>query len=277
MHTPTISIRMHTPHHFFLRYLHKHDHGGDVVRILVTPHLTTEDLGHCIAQVLPPPLLERLHLPLMGLWVQESTDIFVPLAHLLHHATEYETSIFDLPFQRPPPAPLTNNNAPSSSNLKPTKGPWWYEWDILAVAAFAIFAVTLYFFKDPLEYVERMQERVVWVMEQLVRMFQSVLTAVVDTPLKRLYRDGPSILGGWEGMELAQICARITYHGDEAFWRRNLDECFRIFESKQASVLSFQTPLLQLFLVYYIRFILRAHALRYKWRPDREMMEVYQG
>jgi hypothetical protein len=26
MHTPTISIRMHTPNNFVLRYLHKHDH-----------------------------------------------------------------------------------------------------------------------------------------------------------------------------------------------------------------------------------------------------------
>ena len=40
---------------------------------------------------------------------------------------------------------------------------------------------------------------------------------LIEFPLREVYRHGPSIIG-WEGEPLPRICARITYHGDEAFW-----------------------------------------------------------
>jgi hypothetical protein len=44
--------------------------------------------------------------------------------------------------------------------------------------------------------------------------------SVMQIPLQELYRYSPWFLG-WEGGSLLQICARITYRGDEAVWSRN--------------------------------------------------------
>ena len=55
---------------------------------------------------------------------------------------------------------------------------------------------------------------------------------VIEAPIKQIYRYGPSMFG-WEGLSYPRICARITYHGDEAFWAKNLPECKKIFAAKE--------------------------------------------
>ncbi|GMH49688.1 hypothetical protein TL16_g00581 [Triparma laevis f. inornata] len=56
-----------------------------------------------------------------------------------------------------------------------------------------------------------------WIVAVPVRLFD----VIIETPVKQLYRNGPSIFG-WEGLSYPEICARITYHGDQVFWSKNL-------------------------------------------------------
>jgi len=83
---------------------------------------------------------------------------------------------------------------------------------------------------------------------------------------------------------LPQICARITYHGDEDFWARNMDECQRIFDAKEDAMLRTTRPFLYVgtFVVgfWLVRSLVREHAatlLRSRSRPDREMVETYRA
>ena len=98
----------------------------------------------------------------------------------------------------------------------------------------------------------------------------------VNLPLRELYRYGPSMVG-WEGASLPSVCARITYHGDEAFWKRNIEECQQIFDSKEEAMLRMVRPflyLLTLALGFWVaRTLVREHALslrRMENKPDRE-------
>ncbi len=103
---------------------------------------------------------------------------------------------------------------------------------------------------------------------------------LVEFPLKELYRHGPSFLG-WEGDSLPKICARITYHGDPEFWSRNMDECQRVYDSKEAAALHIWKPILMLFwiigLFYMVRLILARWALNRRERLDPDVVETYQA
>lgn len=99
----------------------------------------------------------------------------------------------------------------------------------------------------------------------------------IETPLKQLYRNGPGLLG-WEGEDMARICARITYHGDHAFWTKNMDECLKIYNSKEAAVLLVGKPLLYAF--FAVLFFVVIHALvkaSAVSKPDPDMVATYKA
>lgn len=103
---------------------------------------------------------------------------------------------------------------------------------------------------------------------------------LIEFPLRELYRHGPSLVG-WEGEPLPRICARVTYHGDEEFWSRNLEECERIFLSKEAAAMQVRKPLLISFLCiiafYMVKSIVEARALRQRERIDPNMVETFRA
>ena len=70
---------------------------------------------------------------------------------------------------------------------------------------------------------------------------------VIEAPIKQIYRYGPPLFG-WEGLSYPQICARITYHGDAAFWAKNLEECKKVFTSKEGAVLNVCKPVIYIVL-----------------------------
>lgn len=117
----------------------------------------------------------------------------------------------------------------------------------------------------------------------LHRWSDTLFELFVNLPLRELYRYGPSMVG-WEGASLPSVCARITYHGDEAFWKRNIEECQQIFDSKEEAMLRMVRPLLYIItlaLGYGVaRSLVREHALslrRTENKPDRDMLETYHA
>lgn len=108
--------------------------------------------------------------------------------------------------------------------------------------------------------------------------FQIVETCI-DYPLKELYRYGPSVVG-WEGQSLSNVCSQITHMGDESFWSRNVDECQKIYDTKELAALHFRRPLVFLFLAFLaflvIRSLIHTWAIRQQNRPHPEMVEIYQ-
>ena len=107
-----------------------------------------------------------------------------------------------------------------------------------------------------------------------------VFETLINLPLREIYRYGPSVIG-WEGASLPAICARITYHGDEAFWARNLVECQRIFSLKEEAWLRFTRPLVYcggaILAIQVVRMLVREHALQRRQPLDRDMVETYQA
>ena len=111
----------------------------------------------------------------------------------------------------------------------------------------------------------------------------SFFEVFVNLPLRELYRYGPNMVG-WEGASLPSVCARITYHGDEDFWKRNMAECQQIFDSKEEAMLRMARPVLYLFTMvlgfWVARLLVREHAVslrRMTKKPDRDMVETYQA
>lgn len=215
--------------------------------------MTPPILGVCLKQAL------RCEHDVVGLFV-EATQIFCSLADIVaQHPTGV---IFAVALQAPRPPP-------------PTPTPWWQEpatwWTIFAVAVPGLILSYLYSHWDNL-----------WFL--LVGALQWTYAMVIQLPLQELYRHGPWLIG-WEGERLARICARITYHGDEAFWSRNLAECERIYAAKEEAWLRVTRPLVYMVIagivLAILRFIIQEIAAAYKHRPrrlqDREMIETYQA
>ena len=55
------------------------------------------------------------------------------------------------------------------------------------------------------------------------------LWVVIGLPLQYFYRTGPTVLGGWQGMNNADICAKLTKVPSE-FWKENAGECESVVE-----------------------------------------------
>lgn len=80
---------------------------------------------------------------------------------------------------------------------------------------------------------------------------------------------------------MARICARITYHGDESFWIRNIEECERIYNAKEEATLRIARPVVYFLLCYMlyqaIKSLVLLYAERKRIRPDNDMEATYRA
>jgi hypothetical protein len=118
------------------------------------------------------------------------------------------------------------------------------------------------------------------VMDFAIMARRQVHHLVFELPFRELYRYGPHIIG-WEGMELAEVCSRITYHGNRDFWSRNMEECELIYAGKEEAFLRVTRPLSYVvFLVtcfLAIRHLVTAYAETKRDRTDRVVLETYHA
>ena len=103
---------------------------------------------------------------------------------------------------------------------------------------------------------------------------------LVDLPLRELYRYGPHLVG-WEGLELAEVCSRITYYGNKDFWGRNTEECLSIYQGKEEAFLRIARPIAYsvFAIVAYIavRHLIKSYAESKRNRTDRVVLETYNA
>jgi len=201
----------------------------------------------------------------------ETTGVFLTLESVLETGGASDRNMFCI---RPPPPP------PS----QPKTIPWWqHEYTLralLIIPAIACLCFNLNWLSNSSAHALR----------KLASCGDFMYDSTVQSPLRELYRHGPWFLG-WEGEPLARVCARFTYHGDEAFWQRNLDECERIFSDKEEAWLRIARPLLCLSLAvvlfYAVRMVLRewmhhrrlilADRHRRQNPLNRDMVETYNA
>lgn len=181
--------------------------------------------------------------------------------------------------QRPPP---TTPQRPTRSTLK-YASIFQSFIEVLGVVLVSLISYHAYnsLRRDDLDYLlEKAIEKSHQILESAIAVPFHLSNVFVELPLKELYRHGPSFLG-WEGDSLPRICARITYHGDPEFWSLNMDECQRVYDSKEAAALHVWKPILMLIWVIgvfcMVRSILATWALRRRERLDPDMVETYQA
>lgn len=69
--------------------------------------------------------------------------------------------------------------------------------------------------------------------------------------------------------------------GDEQFWRRNMNECEKIYHTKEMASLHFRRPIVYFILCYLlflmIRSLVHTAAIRRQNRPSQDMVETYKA
>jgi len=80
-------------------------------------------------------------------------------------------------------------------------------------------------------------------------MFTSLYDSFIVNPLRRLYLNGPKLLGFWEGQGLSSICHTLTNH-PEIFWVEHAEECENMVNNKFTSFLNTFEVLLYFYLLY---------------------------
>ena len=221
-------------------------------KIILHPDLSPSELSACISQLFSKELSKNAIDAVHGLYDNEG--LFVPLSHVISSLTDEDAgsdvqSLSILPsFSSPPP--------PKKSSLS---DPYIIVGSSLAfVLAFAVGLV---------------EKLVSWTVTVPIHLFD----VVIETPVKQFYRYGPSVFG-WEGLTYPEICARITYHGDQLFWSKNLDECYKIFAAKEAAVLMVCKPLM--YLVIFGVGVKLAHAFvkaSARSKPDPDMVATFKA
>ena len=154
------------------------------------------------------------------------------------------------------------------SQRKPMKHiPWYLQYHWMAVMCLVVLGI-FYFHAHNF-------------VQTLCKTWSGLLHITIHLPLQEYYRNAPAIMGGWEGQSLPAICARITFHGDELFWRRNLEECERIFTFKEEAFMRLAKPAVYVVLlttsVWVIRMLVREHARHRRPLQNRDMVETYHA
>jgi hypothetical protein len=218
---------------------------------------------------------------------RESDRAFIPLSVIYSDPTSFVGEVLCL--KRPPP-PIPKRH----SHFRPANGTTaalqkqsifikFLEWMGIFVVA-----LTSWYAYDASRRIDwefvvnnALDEMESWVFAVINFPFK-LFDVLIEIPLREVYRHGPSIVG-WESEPLPRICARITYHGDESFWARNIDECERIYQSKELAAMQIRKPIVIGFLIlvtfYMIKSIVEARALRMRQRErvDPNMVETYRA
>lgn len=145
--------------------------------------------------------------------------------------------------------------------------PTWSYGEPSVILFVAIAAVAAYFYGNIfLEYIGIFGKEVHYVL--------------FDLPFRELYKYGPHVIG-WEGLDLAEVCSRITYHGNRDFWVRNFEECEAIYAGKEEAFLRVTRPMAYLiFLVTFflaIRHLVTRYAESKRDKTDRVVLETYHA
>lgn len=273
---------------------------GPIVKVLVPSSgdnaMTERQLGRCIVQAtgigIAPPTADgggwgwhwdmgydpyvqygrtggtdgndgSVEAPLAGLFRRDG--LFMPMSYVLANALALQGELLSItrPVSRPKPPP------------PPPPPIWPYVAGGLFVASImAKYGVDWDWFFDVTLFYAELATRF------LINLPFQLFNVLVEVPLKETYRHGPSFIG-WEGQPLPRICAQVTFHGDEAFWSRNMLECEKIYAAKEAAALHIRKPLLYIAiaagLFFAIQALVRTNAIRRQYRPDRNMVETYNA
>jgi hypothetical protein len=272
---------------------------GPIVKVLVPTsggeHAVTErELGRCIVQatgigIVPPTADEggwgwregglgydpyaqynpsggadgNAEPPLAGLF-RARDGLFLPLSYVLANALALQGELLSItrPVYRPRPPP-------------PPPPIWPYVAGGLFVASImARYGIDWDWFFDVTLYSAELAIRF------LINLPFQLFNVLVEIPLREAYRHGPSFIG-WEGQPLPRICSQVTFHGDEAFWSRNMQECEKIYAAKEAAAMHIRKPLLYIAvaagLFFAAQSLVRTNAIRRQYRPDRNMYDVYNA
>eukprot|EP00581_Thalassiosira_minuscula_P005559 CAMPEP_0183736884 /NCGR_PEP_ID=MMETSP0737-20130205/50498_1 /TAXON_ID=385413 /ORGANISM="Thalassiosira miniscula, Strain CCMP1093" /LENGTH=501 /DNA_ID=CAMNT_0025971013 /DNA_START=39 /DNA_END=1544 /DNA_ORIENTATION=+ len=210
----------------------------------------------------------------------ERDRVFVPLSVIYSNPTSFVREVLCLqrppPPRRPAPQPIKDSRAKRRSIFL----------TFLELVGIAVVSAASYWVYGAAQLVDWDYFWEEWVNKMGQIMFAILnfpfwlFDAVIEYPLRELYRHGPSIIG-WEGQPLPRICAQITYHGDESFWSRNIEECERIYYAKESAALQVRKPIVivsLLFVAFYVvKEIIAARALRMRERIDPNMVETYRA
>ena len=200
--------------------------------------------------------------PLAGLFRRDG--LFMPMSYVLANALALQGELLSItrPVSRPrppPPPPPIWPYVAGGLFVASIMAKYGVDWDWL-------FDVTLFYAELAARF--------------LINLPFQLFNVLVEIPLKETYRHGPSFIG-WEGQPLPRICAQVTFHGDEAFWSRNMLECEKIYAAKEAAALHIRKPLLYIAiaagLFFAIQSLVRTNAIRRQYRPDRNMVETYNA
>lgn len=232
-----------------------------VICVQVTPEMTAEALGRCIGQAvaaktssfdgsMPTPAFPDQAV-VAGLFGMHD-GVFYSLQHILTQADEIETRNWMYSVVRPPPPP-------------PLPPRHWTVWEWIALFLVVVGVVARY--GDH-------------VRDMCLQTIIDTYYLVLDFPFRELYRYGPKFVG-WEGLDLSEICARITYHGDRSFWMRNMGECQNIYHSKEEAFVRWFRPvvyaLLGIVTFAVVRHLVTSYAERKRDRTDRAVLDTYHA
>ncbi|EJK66738.1 hypothetical protein THAOC_12307, partial [Thalassiosira oceanica] len=210
---------------------------------------------------------------------RERDNVFVPLSVICADPTSFVGDVLSI--KRPPPL----RRRPKSPINKTSRSKFYTFIEILGVLLVSFVSWLTYSRAAEVDWDYALEEAAIRVERVFFHVMNSpfwLFDALIQYPLKELYRHGPSIVG-WEGETLPRICAQITYHGDEAFWSRNMDECERIYQSKEAAAMQIRKPIAigcMIFIAFFmVKSIVeaRARALQRQQRVDPNMVETYQA
>ena len=246
------------------------------MRVLVAESTTSDELSLCLGQLFAKEISKQSLDSIHGLFSPVSCPI-----HVLKRLRDFWT-LLTMPslsrHQEGTFVPLSTFIAtdsydeqdlsllPSSLQPKPkvSKAPIWNDPYIVLGGLFAFVAA----------YGIGLLDRVISFVVMVPFHFVEV---VIEAPIKQIYRYGPSLFG-WEGLSYPQICARITYHGDEAFWAKNLHECKKIFASKEGAVLNVCKPVI--YIVLFLSTLSITHSFvkaSAKSKPDPDMVATFKA
>lgn len=160
--------------------------------------------------------------------------------------------------------------------------PWWDDWRILGGGISLVVAIFYLQLPNVLRMISAIPVSVQNLAHQIVYYAPLFYHNLVTQPLKDTYRYGPSFFGGWEGVDLPSICARLTY-GTEDFWQRNYKDCENMYLAKESAFLFVGRPLIFLVLLLIFIWILRqwlwyqALHVRDNRHQDRDMIQTYNA
>mmetsp|Transcript_40099 Transcript_40099/g.85372 ORF Transcript_40099/g.85372 Transcript_40099/m.85372 type:complete len:459 (+) Transcript_40099:134-1510(+) len=274
---------------------------GEIVRVLIPPNgfASERQLANCLSQAgaADVPMYEpgrwnddyedddfsmdeffdRETVHVAGMFT-ERDRVFVPLSIIHANPTSFVGDVLCL--KRPPPklpGPVATVGTTRRQSIFIT---FLELLGIVIVAGASWFAFAVTQLVDWKYVLDEAMYRIERIFFALLNFPFWLFDAVIEFPLRELYRHGPSVLG-WEGEPLPRICARITYHGDESFWSRNFEECEQIYKAKEMAAMQWRKPVaigfLVLMLFYMAKSIVAARALRRRERIDPNMVETYRA